>query len=295
MKIAIEPGRYVLAVSGGVDSMVLLDLLRQQTAVRLVVAHFDHGVRDDSAADRELVQKTAAAYGLPFVFDVARLGKGASEDTARRARYAFLHKVRVAAGARAIITAHHQDDMLETAVLNVLRGTGRRGLSSLRSRDRMLRPLLHCTKAQIRYYAAQHHISWREDSTNTDDTYLRNYVRQHILNKFSEAERAQLLAIVEQAYQLNDQIDHLLANQLHLQPATRQMDRRWFISLPHGVAREMLAGWLRAHGIDGFDAKTLERLVIAAKTYAPGKRADITSRHVLTVGRQNLALQLHDR
>ncbi len=294
MKITVEPGVYVVAVSGGVDSMVLLDLLRRLPGVKLVVAHYDHGIRPDAAADRRLVQQAAQAHGLPFVYDEGGLGAAASELAARRARYDFLHTVRLAARARAIITAHHQDDMLETAIINVIRGTGRRGLSSLRSRDRLVRPLLGYSKQDIRAYARAHRLEWREDSTNQDEKYLRNYVRRKILNKLSVKQQAQLLAHIDTAKQLNDQIDQLLQVQLHLQPAGHTLDRQWFISLPHALAREVMAGWLRTRGAP-FDSKSLHRLVVAAKTYPPGKQTDVSKQTVLKVTKRYLALVPADR
>src|SRR5690606_5271626 len=106
--IKIRPGKYVVAVSGGVDSMVLLDLLRQKPKLELIVAHFDHGIRPDSAEDRKLVQRVAKHYDLPFVYAEGKLGPKASEALAREARYAFLRRVQAEQGAEAIITAHHQ-------------------------------------------------------------------------------------------------------------------------------------------------------------------------------------------
>src|SRR5689334_5856697 len=115
MDVSLSPGSYVVAVSGGVDSMTLLDLLRQQPHLKLVVAHFDHGIRPDSYVDRQLIQDVTKRHNVPFVFDTASLGSGASEATARQARYNFLRRVHNATGAKAIVTAHHQDDLLETA------------------------------------------------------------------------------------------------------------------------------------------------------------------------------------
>ena len=287
-------GRYVVAVSGGVDSMVLLDLLVKQPGVQLTVAHFEHGIREDSDRDRLLVQRVAAAHGLSFVYNRGNLGAGTSEAVARAARYRFLHTVRQAAGAQAIITAHHQDDMLETAIINMLRGTGRRGLSSLKSHDRMVRPLLLCNKKQIKTYATDHHLCWHEDSTNQDERYLRNYVRSKILNKFSDEQRQQLLIHLNTASVLNQELEVVLANQLHIQPAPHQLDRKWFIHLPHQVAKEIMASWLRERGIT-FDSKTLERLSVAAKTYQPNKQVDINNGYILEVKPAFLALKQVDR
>ncbi len=294
MKIVIEPGCYVVAVSGGVDSMVLLDIVRQLPQLRLIVAHYDHGIREDSAADRALVQKVAAAHGLPFVYSEGNLGAMASEDAARRARYDFLHSVRVAAHAQAIITAHHQDDMLETAVINVIRGTGRRGLSSLSSRDYIMRPLLTFNKRQILRYAELHGLEWREDSTNSNEKYLRNYIRHRVMSRLTAEQQAALLVHIDAAKQLNDEIDSLLQAQLHVQPAAHQLGRQWFTGLSHTVAREVMASWLRAQGLT-FDSKKLQRLVVAAKTYAPGKQTDVSNGVSLVVSRQYLALVRADR
>src|SRR5665213_4424111 len=108
MRIEVLPGKYALAVSGGVDSMALLDMLAKKPGVNLVVAHFNHGIRGDSGHDEKLVKQAAAAYGLIFELGAARLGKGASEAAAREARYDFLNRVMKKHQADAIISAHHQ-------------------------------------------------------------------------------------------------------------------------------------------------------------------------------------------
>src|SRR5665213_1651974 len=106
-----KPGSYVVAVSGGVDSMALLNVLKGESrrggGWKLVVAHLDHGIRPESAEDRRLVQATARDYKLPFVYHEGRLGAGASEAAAREARYSFLRSVQKASDAVAIVTAHH--------------------------------------------------------------------------------------------------------------------------------------------------------------------------------------------
>jgi tRNA(Ile)-lysidine synthase len=193
MKMQVEPGKYVVAVSGGVDSVVLLDLLRMYPGVRVVVAHFDHGIRDDSHLDRAHVQALARRYRVPFVYDKGRLGAGASEADARTARYDFLRKAQAASEADAIVTAHHQDDVLETAIINLLRGTGRKGLSSLTSGEGIIRPLLDVPKSEIIDYAKRHRLQWREDSTNLSTDILRNRVRHELLPNWSAHDKHRLL------------------------------------------------------------------------------------------------------
>jgi len=290
MQFAVKPGKYVVAVSGGVDSMVLLDLLRRQPDVSLVVAHFDHGIRDDSVRDRKLVEEAAVRYGLPCISEQGHLGSGTSEAAARTARYAFLRRVKETQGADAIITAHHQDDVLETAILNMLRGTGRKGLASLRSVQDLVRPLLHVSKDEIRAYAAEHKIRWHEDTTNSDDAYLRNYIRHRLMPRLGETGKAQLLEHVEAAAALNLDIDELLLRDLQAQPSPSIVNRYWFIMLPYDVSGEAMAAWLRLNGITQFDRRTIERLVIAAKVAAPGKEIDVNAAYLLKVSKKELRL-----
>ena len=113
--------------------------------------------------------------------------------------------------------------------------------------------------------------------------------------KFDEAARNRLRSLIRSAQTANPVIDGLLAEQLHLQPGGDVIDRKWFIMLPHGVAREIVAAWLRRLGILGFDRPALERMVIAAKTYAPGKQIDVNGRYVIYVKSDHLVLAARNR
>ena len=296
MQIDVPTGKYVVAVSGGVDSMVLLDILSKLPGLSLIVAHYDHGIRSDAMEDRLLVEKAAARYGLSFVYDEGRLGRRASEATARRTRYQFLEGVLQRTQADAIITAHHQDDVLETAVINILRGTGRKGLTALRATPQRLRPFLAITKADIVAYARSHDLVWREDSTNHDERYLRNYIRLRILPRLKPAGRQKLLDIITATQQINHEIDEtleaVLANGLQ---ERHSMTRSWFIGLPFAVSKEVMAAWLRGENVGGFDTRTIERATIGAKTLAPGSRIDIHHGIVLCVEKDTLALSGFER
>ncbi len=288
-------GRYVLGVSGGVDSMVLLDLMRQRPGVQLVVAHLDHGIRSESARDRQLVGQYASRYQLPFVYDEAHLGPRTSEATAREARYAFLRKVAAVTNTKAIATAHHQDDVLETAMINMMRGTGRRGLTSLRSTDGIIRPLLPFSKQQIREYAENHAIPWNEDVTNSDTRYLRNHLRHNVIPRLTDGQRAQLLILIDQLSDINDELDARLINMLHVQPKRDELDRQWFIHLPHDVAKEVVHAWFRRHQVKNIQKRTIERLLVAMKTAQPGATFHVDKHHNLQVGKQRLALHYVER
>lgn len=288
-----KAGKYVAAVSGGVDSVVLLDLLSRQPGLELVVAHFDHGIRDESAHDRKFVQKTAEKYGLDFEYAEGRLGAKASEARAREVRYEFLRKTLNKYGARAIVTAHHQDDVLETAILNMLRGTGRKGLTSLKDTDEIKRPLLNVTKSEIIEYANRHGLKWREDSTNSQENYLRNYVRHKILPRFKPADKKGLLSMLSSMEDTNRKLDTVLTEVIG--QAGGGLDRKLFNNLPHDVAREVMASWLRANDIRNFDRGTIERLVVVAKTGAKGKKFPVIGGAFLEVNSDILALKGAER
>lgn len=295
MELDLPAGRYVVAVSGGVDSMALLHKLAHTPGMKLTVAHLDHGIRPDSAEDRRLVQRVSEKYKLPFVFHEAKLGTGASEATARKARYDFLRQVAKASGASAIITAHHQDDVLETIILNLLRGTGRKGLSSLQSTAELKRPLLNTTKQGLLRYAKAHHLEWREDSTNLSDGYLRNYIRHHLLPRFDAGARAEMLGIARAAATRNQKIDVLVSQILDQAPETQVLHRTTFLMLPHAVATEVMAAWLRRQGDIEITRALVNGLVVAAKTGRIGSRVDVNRRLVLEIQKETLALRPRER
>ncbi|HEX8762772.1 MAG TPA: tRNA lysidine(34) synthetase TilS [Candidatus Saccharimonadales bacterium] len=291
MDVSLDPGRYVVAVSGGVDSMVLLEELQKLSGVELIVAHYDHGIRPDSGMDRQLVEQTAKRYGLPFEYMEGRLDANVGEAEARASRYDFLRQVQEFHKAEAIITAHHQDDVLETAIINILRGTGRKGLSALGSDKNIVRPLLRTTKREIREYAAAHpQIVWREDSTNNNEKYLRNYIRRHIMKGLGEHGREQLLQYVNRAAESNPLIDVILLHEIESQSKDGALNRRWFTMLPHDVACEVLAAWLRSRQIRDFNKRTIERLVIGLKVFPAGKVLDVNTGYSLEVGKTTFRL-----
>lgn len=291
MKINLKPGKYVVAVSGGVDSMVLLNMLSNDH-IEVIVAHLDHGIRPDSFKDRRLVQKVAQKYGFTFEYEEANLGAQASEALARENRYKFLQKVKEKHKADAIITAHHQDDLLETAILNMLRGSGRKGLTSLGSSNELIRPLLNFSKQEILKYAKANNIEWREDSTNEDTKYLRNYLRKNILSRFSEQDKKSLLDNLNNMQAVNDQLDSLLLEKIkNASKDSSSIKRRWFNSLPHNVACEVMASWLRQSGINEFDKKLIEKIVIDAKVNQPGKQIDVRKNHKIYASKDDLSLK----
>lgn len=172
----------IVAVSGGVDSMVLLELLRKLLpSNRLIVAHLNHHIRNDSSLDEKLVKRVSEKLGLEFV-SIAADGKKRDEASLREIRYDWLRKVRVQKGADYIITAHHLDDQLETMLLKLVRGSGPLEMWGMRELSgNILRPLLHISKQELTSYAKGHNLKYRHDQSNEDITYARNRIRKNVI------------------------------------------------------------------------------------------------------------------
>ena len=279
----LKPDKYVIAVSGGVDSVVLLDIVSKIKNLKLIVAHFDHGVRIDSKLDQQLVRDLAKKYGLIFETKSVILGSNASEQLARNARYKFLKSVMNVHRASGIITAHHQDDAIETAVFNLLRGTGRRGLTSLDSNQVVFRPMLGITKEQIRQYAQQHHLIWREDSTNQDLKYGRNLIRSKLASIKDRSVIDNLLTEINNLKSTNQDLDLALDELFINISEDNKLLKNEFINLPHKLALEVMAKWLRQNKISNYNSKLLNNLVVAAKSYKSQSQFSINNTTQLLV------------
>jgi len=287
---------YIIAVSGGMDSVVLLHMIatkKPEVGVEkplYIVAHFDHGIRSDSERDAKFVESLAKSYGLAFVCKRAELGQNASEESARSARYEFLFNEMKKHNAEAIITGHHQDDVIETMIVNMLRGTGPRGLIGF-TLVKLLRPLIDKSKQELLDYAKKNNLEWREDSTNQDTAYIRNYVRHEIVPKISETQRHNLLKkrqrVVDLYIEIDDQTKKMLVQTLE----KGKLVRSRFVVLPYILQRELMAVWLKMNGLE-LDRKMIERAVLSIKTALPNKQISLNSKGSLSIGKKSITLIL---
>ncbi|MCB9344054.1 MAG: tRNA lysidine(34) synthetase TilS [Lewinellaceae bacterium] len=179
----------LLAVSGGIDSMVMLHLFR---AARFTfgIAHCNFQLRgEESELDAEFVRKTAEEFGVPCYVrcfdtdDYARENGISTQMAARELRYSWFKELIHEYEYGILATAHNLNDSVETALLNFTRGTGLAGLGGIKNHpdDKIIRPMLFATREEILEYAKAESIAWREDSSNEKDVYDRNYLRHHIL------------------------------------------------------------------------------------------------------------------
>jgi tRNA(Ile)-lysidine synthase len=185
--------KLLLAVSGGLDSMVLLHLF-QQLEYEIVVLHCNFQLRGvESFGDQQFIQEYTSQNGISFSFTqfdteaFAKDYKLSTQLAARELRYSWFYEQLEIQEGDYILTAHHADDNLETFLINLSRGTGLDGLTGIPAQnDTIIRPLLPFTRQDIEKYAAENKLSWREDSSNASDKYLRNKIRHHLIPVLKE-------------------------------------------------------------------------------------------------------------
>lgn len=180
--------RVLLAVSGGVDSVVMLDLFHR-AGYAVAVAHVNFQLRgEESDEDERFVRSLAKKYGINcFVKKIntnwyATENKLSIQEAAREIRYQWFEKICKKEGFKHVAVGHNADDQIETFFINLLRGSGVSGLKGIPvKRDLIIRPLLFADRQEIEQYAKKHNLNFREDSSNLSDKYLRNQIRHHLL------------------------------------------------------------------------------------------------------------------
>ena len=184
----LKQKKLLLAVSGGLDSMVLLHLF-QKLKYDIAIAHCNFQLRGvESFGDQKFVKDYAEVNGIPFFvtqFDTEAFAKDyklSTQVAARMLRYNWFYELLEEENFDYILTAHHADDNLETFLINLTRGTGLEGLTGIPvENDKIIRPLLFLTRSEIDDYAKENKVQWREDSSNASDKYVRNKIRHHLI------------------------------------------------------------------------------------------------------------------
>lgn len=189
-----EPAdRILLAVSGGIDSMVMLHLF-QQAGFTIAVAHCNFQLRgDDANGDEAFVSATAQQFHIPCFINrfetaqYAEITKLSIQMAARELRYAWFEELMEKYRFNVLATAHHLNDSLETVLLNWVHGSSLEGFTGIPVKHEcVIRPLLFATREQIEQYAQEHNITWREDVSNQSDDYQRNFIRHQVIPALKE-------------------------------------------------------------------------------------------------------------
>lgn len=255
----------VVALSGGCDSMVLLDALALLRGARGVVAwHVDHGLQPASGHWPAFCEAQAARLGVRFGRTRLAAGPPAGENLeawAREARYAALWRAVAESGAAALATAHHADDQFETVFMRLARGSGPHALGGMVPAERraggwLLRPLLEAPREQLHAWARARGLRWVEDPMNADQALLRGALRHRILPAFAAAApglRENVLRSARLLREAGDTLRELGEADLRaagLAPDARSIDRRVLAGLASARRARAVRAWWRALGID---------------------------------------------
>ena len=292
-----EGDKLILALSGGIDSMVLADLLLK-AKVEFVAAHCNFHLRGhESDGDDWFVRKFAENRGIQCFVKHFETEKYAAkygisiEMAARDLRYAWFEQLRQQLGYDKIAVAHHADDQAETFFINLLRGAGLNGLKGMKPQNGVIiRPLLWASREQIRKYAVENHIVWREDHTNVESVYLRNRIRNQLLPVFDELQP-------KARHGLYKSLEHLAAeNELYRELLQEKLGQIIEYNgdiqrIPHSAfliqhsSFQLLFEWLRQYG---FNTDQCHFIYDALGTGIGNQYCSPT--HCLVIGRDDLQL-----
>lgn len=288
--------KKILAVSGGVDSMVMLDIFVQKFPTdEFVVATFDHGTRETSTEDVKFVERVCRERGVECVVGKAQLGARASEELARKARYDFLRRVAFEHRGE-IYTAHHLDDLVESIAINFLRGTGFRGLAPLSSigirrpfLDGFFEPadfgvLVFDRRAVLRY-AAEHEVRFRQDPTNSSDAFLRNRVRERTFDLPLET-KLEIFRLWQSQREIVRETDEIVEAVV---PEDLHFWRDDFRTIDRKAGLEILRGGLGRAGISATGPQ-MNDFYDAILSYSPGKSFNLPSDRLVRLNKKDFML-----
>jgi tRNA(Ile)-lysidine synthase len=275
--------RYLVGVSGGRDSVVLLRWLIDLGYKNLIVCHLNHQLRGRSSdADARFVEKLAANYDVDLALGSANVRATAAkkkmsiETAAREARYAFFAQVVKRRRCRTIFLAHHADDLVETFLLNLFRGAGTTGLAAMREVSKrriedvdltIVRPLLGVGRTEIDRYLRKHRLKFREDASNKDLGPLRNRIRLRVIPYLEKTFGRQIRQSIWRAANIAGEEEAWIDKQL---PDSADVDLAVakLRGLPVALQRRAILKWLRSHDIAnvGFDVTERIRSLLDADT-----------------------------
>lgn len=264
----------IVGLSGGPDSIFLLHALSTLAPdyhLTLIAAHLDHEWRESSKIDAQIAHLAALSLGITYVSQTAsqisltKKISGSKEDHARLLRRQFFQDLKQTHNAQSIALAHHQDDMIETFFIRLLRGAGLSGLSSIRVRaGSYIRPLLEISKEEILAYLHMHNIAYALDPTNESDAYLRNRIRKLIIPSCSKSDERFAINALKTIAHLQEAEAYIerqtlvsLESILLDQESQYTLDRILFLQLDPFMQHRVLIHWLILNNVPFIPSKKL--------------------------------------
>ena len=275
-----KDGKFLLAVSGGMDSMVLVQLM-MEAGVYVEVAHANFQLRgEDSDADEDLVKSVCSDLGCKThirrfnTVDYVAKHKVGIQEAARNLRYQWMLQLLEENGLNAIVTAHHQDDNIETVVMNFFKGTGLNGLTGMKEKrggwaKKLIRPLLRFGKKELFGYAQEKKLIWREDVSNASDKYTRNFIRNELLplvkTRFPEVE-SNILSSIDRFRDMQEWMDAAMNEKMKKLLVIKGEEQQMpvlLIQQQHGMLT-ILYNWLHTFGFTSGQIQEAAKLLNAA-------------------------------
>jgi len=279
------PGaRYLIGVSGGRDSVTLLDALVDLGYKKLIVCHLNHKLRKASDADARFVGKLVATYNKTIVgqahldfelgsVNVAALAKKKKmsiEVAAREARYSFFAEVATRCRCHTIFLAHHADDLVETFLINLFRGTGLTGLAAMREVATrgiddvdltIVRPLLSIWRDEIDSYVREHRLKFREDASNKNLLPLRNRIRRRVIPYLQKTLVRNIRQNIWRTATIAAEEENWIDNQMRVSPHHEDcLGVKGLRAMPVALQRRTILKWLRAQDVSGIGFEAIERV-----------------------------------
>ena len=257
---------YILAVSGGLDSLVLLEVMSViRPQAKLKVLYYHHGDHPEQKRFRDesleiVKQKSLQIGNAEFIFSKSAT-ELLSEDEMRKARWHFLRQHRDQ--NQPILTAHHQDDRIETLTLNLIRGTAEQGLLGFQVwNQEIFRPFLHKNKYELQRYAETRNLKWSNDPSNLSMDYRRNWLRETWFKELENKIPGAYHNYSKSLLHLVDQLSHQNSFRLHFyqEKADNGLDRSWYLGLSDKEQLKALALFLKNNGTHGMTRGQLEEI-----------------------------------
>jgi tRNA(Ile)-lysidine synthase len=290
--------KIIAGISGGPDSMYLLDLLlkfKKNTPIEIIVAHVNHNLRGkESIADAKFVKNIAKKHGLKFEIKTLKpIKTGNLEEKCREERYNFFEKLRRKYNAKWILTAHHLDDNIETVLFNFIRGSalsGLKGIEYCSEKRHLLRPLLKTRKKEILSYLKKYNIPFRTDATNEDTRFSRNLIRHKIipeLKKINPNFEKTLAENLVNFHELDSYMQTRTNNWLSKNKKKDRLPLNKFLSLDATLQKNILAHiYKELYGnTNKFNQNHLKQILKIIQQKSSNKKKEFGDKHFIGITR----------